>query len=97
MGWRKWANNVNMDRIKAMVGNIKLLERRFSMSVNLRLLASITGPSPPSDVTIESIPYKPGADELTGGAGAWMGKIVEQVEDLPTKWLWNYWSKSTLR
>jgi hypothetical protein len=55
-----------------MVWDIELLERRCSMTMNFRLLASS---SPPSNITIETVPHEPGADELTGGSSAWMGKI----------------------
>jgi hypothetical protein len=76
-----------MNLSETTVWDIELLERRCSMTMNFRLLASIASSSPPSNITIEAVPHEPGADELTGGSSAWMGKIMYQVEYLATKTL----------
>ena len=74
-----------MNLSETMVWDIALLERRCSMTMNFRLLASIESLSPPSNITIETVPHELGAEELTGGSSAWMGKIMNQVEYLATK------------
>ena len=59
---RKWTD---MNVLKTIVWEIKLLEWRCNMTMDFRFLATIASLSPPSNITIEAVPHKTGTDELT--------------------------------